>query len=108
MAWQRAAKGLPKREVLCIRHRQGGERIRLAGRGITKTVKALHSEGRIPPWRRSCWPLLYNASGRMVAVAGLGIAAQNAVAGGLQPVWTPRTDTLTTELPPLRQHTDCP
>ena len=108
LAWQRAAKGLPKREVLCIRYRQGGERIRLAGRGITKTVKALHSEGRIPPWRRSCWPLLYNASGRIVAVAGLGIAAQNAVVGGLQPVWTPRTDTLTTELPPLRQHTDCP
>ena len=105
LAWQGTASGLPQGRALHIRHRRGGERIRLADRGMTKTVKALYRERRIPPWRRPCWPLLYDtdAASGLVAVAGLGIAAEVAVADGLTPVWMPRADTLTTEPQRLRQ-----
>ena len=100
LAWQRTASGLPQGQELHIRHRRGGERIRLADRSVTKTIKALHCERHIPPWRRPGWPLLYDAADGLVAVAGLGIAAEVAVADGLAPVWMPRTDTLTTEPQP--------
>ena len=96
LAWQRAAWVLLRGRTVQIRYRAGGERIHLADRGVTKTVKALHYEGRTPPWRRPRWPLLYDDASRLVAVAGMGVAAFGAVAGGLQPMWTPRADTLTT------------
>ena len=95
LAWKHAVAGLPQGQKLLLHPRRGGERIRLAGRGITKTVKALYHERRIPPWRRACWPLLYDsADERLVAVASMGIAADVAVANGLIPVWKPRTDSL--------------
>ncbi len=41
-----------------IANRRGGETIAIAGRG-NKSVKKLFQEAGIPPWRRHCYPLLY-------------------------------------------------
>ena len=96
LTWQQAAWGLRRGQAVQVRYRTGGEEIRLAGRHLTKTVKALYHEQRIPLWRRLHWPLFYDDAGRLVAVASMGVAAASAVANGLQPMWTPRADTLTT------------
>lgn len=101
LAWRTDAAGLPAGTGLVVRFRQGGERIRLHGRNVRKTVKALFQEHGVPPWRRERWPLLYDEAGRLLAVASIGVAAEAAVPGGLQPCWTPNADTLTTDvLPP--------
>ena len=94
LSWRPAERGLPPAMSLTVRRRLGGERIHPDGRGITKTVKALFREQRIPPWQRQAWPLLYNAAADLVAVPGFAIAEAAAVDGGLCPEWTP-TSTLT-------------
>lgn len=101
LVWRKDEAGLPAGARLVVRFRQGGERIRLHGRNIRKTVKALFQEHGVPPWRRERWPLLYDKAGRLLAVASIGVATEVAVPGGLQPCWTPNADTLTTDvLPP--------
>ena len=97
LGWRTDVAGLPAGIRLVVRSRQGGERIRLHGRNIRKTVKALFQEHGVPPWRRERWPLLYDEAGRLLAVASIGVAAEAAVPGGLQPCWTPNADTLTTD-----------
>ena len=88
LTWNRAAHGLPSPLALALRPRSGGERLRPAGREVTKTVKALFQEARLPPWQRDDWPLLY-AGARLVAVPGLAVASDAVVAGGWVPKWTP-------------------
>ena len=97
LAWRKDEAGLPAGARLVVRFRQGGERIRLHGRNVRKTVKALFQEHGVPPWRRERWPLLYDEAGRLLAVASIGVAAEVAIPGGLQPRWTPNADTLTTD-----------
>ena len=89
LSWQRADLGLQAEQTLSIRHRRGGERIRPLRRNRAKTVKALFQEGRIPPWLRSGWPLLYDG-GNLVAVPDLAVAVAATVTGGYEPVWSPR------------------
>ena len=89
LTWTSAAFGLPSGRRLGIRCRTGGERIRPAGRGVRKTVKALFQEHRIAPWLRRVWPLLYEGE-RLVAVPGIAVAEHAAVPGGLFPNWNPR------------------
>ncbi len=95
LVWRRGEMGLPGDLALCMRRRLGGERIRPSGRGVSKSVKALFQEQRVPPWQRETWPLLYDDAGRLVALPGLAIAAEAAVAGGWRPRWTPGIETLT-------------
>ena len=52
---------------------KGGESIRLAGRGCTKTLKKLFAEARIPLARRGLVPVLRDDRG-LVAVYGFGTA----------------------------------
>lgn len=60
---------------------KGGESIRLAGRGCTKTLKKLFAEARIPLARRGLVPVLRDDEG-LVAVYGFGIAQRcQAMAG---------------------------
>ena len=89
IVWQRAPSGLSDRSRCAVVYRCGGERVRPAGRGVTKTLKALFREAGIPPWERSRWPLLRGASG-IVAVPGLAVAEDQAVAEGWWPDWEPR------------------
>ena len=88
LTWRAAERGLPTGRRLAIRTRAGGERLRPAGRGVRKTVKALLQERRVAPWRRAAWPLLYDGE-RLVGVPGLAVDEEAAVPGGLFPEWTP-------------------
>lgn len=75
-----------------MRARSGGERLRVDGRNVTKSVKALLHDAGVPPWRRPGWPLLYSDDERLVALPGLALAEGAAVANGWQPEWTPVED----------------
>ena len=56
-----------------LRFRQGGERLRPAGRSGTRPLKDLLQEAAVPPWERDRLPLLYVGS-ELVAIADLYIA----------------------------------
>ena len=88
VVWRRATRGLAEGAPCGVAYRCGGERVRPAGRGVTKALKALFREAGIPPWQRSRWPLLRSASG-IVAVPGLAVAEDQAVRDGWWPDWEP-------------------
>lgn len=88
ITWRRAPRGLSDGAPCAVAYRRGGERFRPAGRGVTKTVKALFQEAGIPPWQRSRWPLLHGESG-LAAVAGIAVVEDQAVEEGWWPVWEP-------------------
>lgn len=92
LAWHRGGRGLPEGTRLTVRPRVGGERLRVDGRNLTKSVKALLHDAGVPPWRRPGWPLLYAEDGALVALPGLAVAEGAAVADGWQPEWTPVED----------------
>ena len=84
-----------KRAPLSVRTRQGGERLRLAAKRPSRTLKNLFQEAGIPPWERDRLPLLY-CGPDLVWVPGLGVdAAYQAEKGaaGLRPALgrAPRT-----------------
>ena len=56
-----------------IRFRQGGEKLRPAGRAGHHALKKLFQEAGVPPWLRDRIPLLY-ANDQLLAVAGQWIA----------------------------------
>jgi tRNA(Ile)-lysidine synthase len=62
-----------------LRFRQGGERLRLAGRQGHHMLKKLYQEGGVPPWERERRPLLY-VDGRLAQVVGLWTAQEFAAA----------------------------
>ncbi|HRE54378.1 MAG TPA: tRNA lysidine(34) synthetase TilS [Candidatus Competibacter sp.] len=66
---------------LTVRFRTGGERFQPAGRRHGQELKKLLLEAGIPPWERDRLPLLYEG-GSLLAVVGLGIAAERAAAAG--------------------------
>jgi len=76
---------------LLVRVRQGGEVLRPAAGGRSRTVRNLLQEAALPPWVRDRLPFLY-VGGELAAVAGLWVDAKfQATAGapGLLPVWIP-------------------
>jgi len=52
-----------------VRFRRGGERIKLPGSEITRTLKNCFNEWGVPPWQRDRVPLLYY-QGEIVMVWG--------------------------------------
>ncbi len=54
-----------------VRNRRPGDRFLLAGRGVTKTLKKLFNETKIPPWRRDRIAVV-EVAGRIVWVEGFG------------------------------------
>lgn len=76
---------------LIVGFRRGGERFRPVGRAHSQELKKLLQEAGIPPWERDRLPLLYREEA-LLAVVGLGIAADRAVEPGeigWQPVSLP-------------------
>lgn len=70
---------------LLVRFRRGGERLRPYGHVRQRTLKNLCQESGVLPWMRDRLPML-EASGRLVAIGDLWIAAEAAApAGG--PAW---------------------
>ena len=77
---------------LSVGFRQGGERLKPAGRQGTHCLKKLFQEKGIPPWERDRLPLVFVA-GELAAVAGLWVgdgflAEENSAGWDL--VWQPR------------------
>lgn len=88
LRWRRAQAGLLAGADLTVRYRTGAERLVPAGRGLSKRLKTLFQEHRIPSWQRGVWPLLF-AGDALVAVPGVAVAEKFAVSGGWCPEWTP-------------------
>jgi len=86
LGWRRVEAGLPDGAVLTLRYRRGAERFEPAGRGVSKSLKTLFQEHRIPPWQRDVWPLLFERD-VLAAVPGMGVAAEFAVQAGWCPEW---------------------
>jgi tRNA(Ile)-lysidine synthase len=86
--------------ALIVGFRQGGERFRPAGRRHGQELKKLWQEAGVPPWERDRQPLLYRtvqeegkSEARLIAVVGLGVAAEAEAAPGApgwEPVFRPR------------------
>ena len=86
--WSRGQAGLLAGGVLAVRYRSGAERLAPPGRGLSKRLKTLFQEHRIPPWQRDVWPLLFSGDA-LVAVPGVAVAEKFAVRGEWCPEWTP-------------------
>ncbi|GAB2620837.1 tRNA lysidine(34) synthetase TilS [Novilysobacter erysipheiresistens] len=52
---------------LLVRARRGGERITLASRAHSHSLKQVLQERAIPPWQRTCLPLLSTMEGELLA-----------------------------------------
>ena len=74
---------------LCVRQRQGGEEIKLAGQSHTRKLKKLLQEEGVVPWLRDQLPLVF-CGDDLVAVADLWIADSAAAENGLQILWRGR------------------
>jgi tRNA(Ile)-lysidine synthase len=68
--WTGAATVTPT--SLTVRPRAGGERLRPAGRGGSRSVKRLLQEARVPTHLRTGYPLLYEGE-RLVVVPGVAV-----------------------------------
>lgn len=62
-------------QSLYVRFRRGGETLRLSGNGPNRELRDLLQESGVPPWQRARLPLLFDADDRLLAVAGLYLAA---------------------------------
>ncbi|MCW9047496.1 MAG: tRNA lysidine(34) synthetase TilS [Gammaproteobacteria bacterium] len=63
-----------------VRYRQGGERIKPAGRNATHDLKSLFQESAVPAWQRDRIPLIYIGD-ELVAVVGYWLEHSYAVKG---------------------------
>lgn len=76
-------------EILTVRFRDGGERIRLPGEKHRRALKKLLQESSVLPWWRERLPLLY-AGDKLVSVADLWVSHEFAAKpqeAALQLVW---------------------
>jgi tRNA(Ile)-lysidine synthase len=72
-----------------VRARRGGERLRPAPGGASRTVKNLMQEARMPPWERERVPFIYCGE-TLVCVPGIGIDSRFCAGPrepGILPVW---------------------
>ncbi len=86
LRWVCAEKGFPAGLVLRLGFRQGGERLRPAGRGGSVSLKQLLQEAGLPPWMRSIQPILW-ADGEILALPGICLCEFPLVENGLLPQW---------------------
>ena len=60
--------------ALQVRYRQGGERLKPAGKAHTRELRLLLQEAGVPPWLRARVPLIY-AAGELIAAGDLFLSA---------------------------------
>lgn len=83
--------GVLGKATVTIRVRRGGERLRLAAGGASRSLKNLFQEQGIPPWLRDRWPLIF-CGNRLAAVPGIGVDCNFAALCGhraIVPRWNP-------------------
>lgn len=68
-------------DVVTVRRRVGGERLRLAAGRPTRTLKNLLQEAGMAPWRRTVMPLVYRGD-ELAWVPGIGMASEHAAGPG--------------------------
>jgi len=74
------------KQPITVRFRQGGEKIKPAGRNGSHDLKSLFQESAVPVWQRDRIPLLF-VGNELVAVVGYWLADEFAVKGeGVLPV----------------------
>ena len=76
---------------LALRFRAGGERIRIAGGGATKTLKNLLQESGVLPWMRMRLPMLF-AGDQLVAVGDQWLSADHLSTPGIAVEWHHRPE----------------
>ena len=69
------------RGMIFVASRNPGDKVRLLGRGCTKTLKKLFSEAKMPPRERERTPVLYDEAG-VIAIYGFGAAERCAAKPG--------------------------
>lgn len=80
------------KKSISIRFRQGGEKIKPAGRDGSHDLKSLFQEASVPIWQRDKIPLLY-LNEELIAVIGFWLADSYAVKGkGILPVLNDAAD----------------
>ncbi|XOV82054.1 MAG: tRNA lysidine(34) synthetase TilS [bacterium] len=71
----------PAELPLKLAFRQGGETLRSSSQGagdspgLTRSLKQLLNEARVPPWRRDSYPLIYSGND-LVCVPGVAVASR--------------------------------
>jgi len=71
---------------ISVRFRQGGEKIKPAGRNGSHDLKSLFQEASVPPWQRDKIPLVFLGD-ELIAVVGYWLADDYAIKGdGVMPV----------------------
>lgn len=75
------SRGLLAGTRVCLRRRQGGERLQIDARRPRRTLANLLQEAGVPPWERARLPLLWSDD-RLVWVGGIGIDASFACRKG--------------------------
>lgn len=69
-----------------VRFRREGDTICPAGRGVTKTLKKLYNEAKIPVERRATWPVLADDLG-VIGVAGVCVDERVKITGDTERVF---------------------
>jgi tRNA(Ile)-lysidine synthase len=69
-----AERSLRLPQSLQVRFRRGGESLRVRAGEHTRELRDLLQEAGIPPWQRGRLPLLFNATGALLAVADLWLS----------------------------------
>jgi tRNA(Ile)-lysidine synthase len=75
------SRGLLAGTRVCLRRRQGGERLQVDARRPRRTLANLLQEAGVPPWERARLPLLWSDD-RLVWVGGIGVDASFACREG--------------------------
>ena len=68
-----------------VRYRREGDTIAPAGRGVTKTLKKLYNEAKIPVERRATWPVLADEAG-VLGVADICVDERVKITGDTERV----------------------
>lgn len=82
--------------ALCLKARQGGERLQIHPRRPQRSLRKLCQDAAIPPWEREQLPLLWQGE-NLLWVGGLGVDAAFACGEGeegMRVVWEPAADTV--------------
>jgi tRNA(Ile)-lysidine synthase len=77
--------------LLEVRLRRGGERIKPTGDAHTRELRDLFQRGALPPWQRAVCPLLY-AEGELIGVADRWLTARGMeifAPAAARPMWQP-------------------
>ena len=84
LTWVRQETGIALGYGLCLRPRQGGERITFGGKN--RSLAELYRSRGVAPWVRESLPLLFDRQ-ELVAIPGIALADNAKIPAGLWPEW---------------------